>query len=62
MEVEDIKKNIDKEYYLDTKEECFEGREKIIEREDVFEMKNKIGQEMETEPVNNDLLCRMFDS
>ena len=61
LEVEDIKKKIDKEFYLDIKEEYFEGREKIRKREDFYEMKKKIGQEIETEPVNSDLLCRMFD-
>ena len=61
LEVEDIKKKIDKEFYLDIKEEYFEGREKIRKREDVYEMKKKIGQEIEIEPVNSDLLCRMFD-
>ena len=61
LEVEDIKNNIDKEFYLDIKEEHFEGREKVCKREDAYEMKNKIGQEIETEPVNSDLLCRIFD-
>ena len=62
LEVEDVKKNIDKEFYLDVKEEHFEGREKISEREDVCKTKKEIGQEMETEPVDSDLLCRMFDA
>ena len=32
LEVEDIKNNIGKEFYLEIKEEYFEGREKIRKR------------------------------
>ena len=42
LEVEDIMKNIDKEFYLDVKEEYFEGLEKIVKAKEIAEvMKTK---------------------
>ena len=35
LEPEDKKNKIDKEFYLDTREECFEGREKNVEVKEI---------------------------
>ena len=42
LEVEDTMKNIEKEFYLDVREEYFEGRKKIVEAKEIVEvMKTK---------------------
>ena len=38
FEVEDVMKNIKKEFYLDVREECFEGREKIVKAKEIVEV------------------------